>query len=152
MPMGENCMREIKTEINISAPPEKVWTILADLNQWKHWNPIINDTSGNLSVGSRLKIVMRGKGDKSGQTYHPVITELEAPIRFEWSAIMLAGFIFKNGKSIELERHSTGTRLIHKETFGGIMVPLMWRQMEKAVPPMLRSMNDALKGVVERSE
>ena len=151
--MKGNDVREIRTEIEISAPPAKVWSILTEIGRWKEWSPVIVDASGNASLGSKLSITMCGKDGKKGKagpTYEPVITVFEAPKNFQWRATMLAGFIFTNGKVLELEESASGTRLVHKETFSGMMVPMMWGQMENSVPQMLNSMNEALKIEAEK--
>lgn len=62
-------MREIKTEIQIAAPPAKVWDILTDIKNWKSWNPIINDANGESALNSGLTISMCGKNGKGGPTY-----------------------------------------------------------------------------------
>jgi len=63
---------------------------------------------------------------------------------------MLAGFIFTNYKVFELEETTSGTLLTHKEMFKGLLAPIFCGQMEKGVPPMLNSMNKALKDLVEK--
>ena len=144
-------MQEIKTEIEISAPPPKVWSIITNINNWKEWSPIINDSQGTVSVGSKLSITMMGKEKgKDGPKYNPTITELEEPNYFRWRAHMLAGFIFTNDKIFELEETNSGTRLTHKEMFSGLLAPIFCGQMEKGVPPMLNSMNKALKELAEK--
>ncbi len=62
---------------------------------------------------------------------------------------MVAGFIFTNDKIIELKETSTGTHMIHKETFKGLLAPIFYNQMEKGVPLMLNAMNQVLKEKVE---
>ena len=139
-------VQEIKTEIEISAPPSKVWGIITDVNKWQDWSPIINSSQGETSVGSTLSITMMGKEEgKDGPKYNPKIIELTEPNYFRWRAHMLAEFIFTNDKIFELEETNTGTRLIHTETFKGLLAPIFCGQMEKGVPPMLNSMNKALK-------
>ena len=34
--------QEISTEIEISAPPSKVWAIVSEIDGWQEWSPIIN--------------------------------------------------------------------------------------------------------------
>lgn len=144
-------MQEIKTEIEISAPPSKVWSIITGINNWQEWSPVINDSNGTASVGSKLSITMMGKEKgKNGPKYNPIITELEEPNYFRWRAHMLAGFIFTNDKIFELEESNSGTRLTHKEMFSGLLAPVFCGQMEKGVPPMLNSMNKALKDLAEK--
>ena len=145
-----NKLQEIKTEIEVSAPPSEVWSIITDINNWKTWSPIINDSQGTAAVGSTLTITMTGKEEgKDGPKYRPVITELDEPAYFRWRAHMLADFIFTNYKIIELEETASGTRVTHTESFKGLLAPIMCGQMEKGVPPMLNSMNKALKELAE---
>ena len=144
-------MQEIKTEIEISAPPSKEQSILTDINNWQEWSPIINASNGEASIGSKLSITIMGKEEgKDGPKYNPVIEELNEPHYFRWSAAMLAGFMFTNDKIFELVETESGTRLTHTETFKGLLAPIFCRQMEKGVPPMLNSMNKALKELAEK--
>lgn len=144
-------LHEIKTEIEISAPPAKVWDIISDINKWQEWSPIISASHGSTSVGSKLSITMIGKvKGRDGPKYNPIITDLKEPNYFRWRAHMLAGFIFTNDKTFELEDTKSGTRLTHTESFKGLLAPIFCGQMEKGVPPMLNSMNQALKELAEK--
>lgn len=145
-----NAMREIRTEIEIAAPPTKVWSILTDFDHWKEWNPMVNRASGLASLGSELSIAMRGDDGKDGPKYRPIVTVFEAPKSFRWRGKMMAEFVFTNDKVFELEETGSGTRLIHKELFSGMLVPLFWSKLNQGVPPMLISMNDALKRTAEK--
>lgn len=146
-------MQEIKTEIIIKATPEKVWSILTDIAKWKDWSPIIKDSAGTVAVGETVQITMCGKNhDSQGPRYSPKILELKPTQLFKWRATMLAGFLFTNDKVFQLEKTDTGTKLIHKELFSGLLVPIFCGQMEKGVPPMLHSMNEALKKLAETAE
>lgn len=144
-------MREIRSEIEIAAPLTKVWSILTDFDNWKEWNPIVDQAKGVASLGSKLSMTMRCGDGKEGNKYMPVVTNVEEPKSFRWRATMMAGFLFTNDKVFELEEIGSGTRLIHKELFSGMLVPLFWSKMNKAVMPMLNSMNEALKIKAEKS-
>ncbi len=145
-------MREISTEIEISAPATEVWRILMEFDRWEEWSPIINQASGEAFLGSKLSMTMIGKeAGKDGPKYNPVITILDKPTSFRWRAKMLAGFVMTNDKVFELEETASGTRVIHKELFSGMMVPMFWSSVEKEVPSMLNSMNEALKAKAEKN-
>jgi hypothetical protein len=146
-----NTMREIRTEIEIAASPTKVWSILTDFDSWEEWSPIINQASGVASLGSELSITMRGEDGKDGPKYMPIITNFEKPKFFRWRGKMMAEFVMTNDKVFELEETGSGTRLIHKELFSGMLVPLFWSKFNEHVPSMLNSMNDALKTKAEKS-
>jgi len=141
----------VQTEIEISASPEKVWAVLVDIGSWHEWSPIINDSSGDASLSSILSITMRGEKEyQDGPKYHPVITRLDAPKVFHWRAVMMNSIVMTNDKVIELEKTSAGTRLVHKELFKGMVVPLLSNKFDENVPHMLSAMNEALKARVEK--
>lgn len=141
-----NAMREISTEVEISAPVAEVWGILTEIDGWAEWSPIINQASGEAALGSTLSITMMSEEEgKDGPKYSPVVTIFDEPKLFRWRAKMMAGFVMTNDKVFELEETSNGTRLVHKELFSGMFVPLFWSSVEMNVPTMLNSMNEALK-------
>ncbi len=143
-------MYEISTEIEINASKDQIWNLLIDIEKWQEWNPIIKSASGKLEKGEKISLIMVGKDGKNGPAYSPIITDLEDHSKFRWRAKMLAGFIFTNDKVIELEEVGVNrTKLIHKELFKGIMFKMMCSQMDKGVPPMLNSMNKAIKDKLE---
>ena len=45
-----NKIQDIRTEIDISAPPAKIWDIIVNINEWQEWSPIIVASEG-VSVG-----------------------------------------------------------------------------------------------------
>ena len=142
-------MKELRTEIEIGAPIEKVWSVLIDFENWKEWNPIVNNVSGNAVKGSKLKIVMKGKDGTDSMKYDAVITDIEEPKSFRWRATMMAGFLFTNDKIFDLESTGSGTKLIHREEFTGLLLSLFWSKLEKGALPMLKTMNEALKSKAE---
>ena len=144
-------MRELQTEIEIAAPITKVWSILTDFDTWKEWNPIIKQSSGVATLGSKLSIAMRGQNGKDGPKYMPIVTTIDEPKFFRWRGKMLFEFLFTNDKVFELRETGSGTLLIHKELFSGMFVSLFWSKLNQGVPSMLKSMNDALKTKAEMS-
>ena len=101
-------------------------------------------------MGSKLSITMRGENEKDGPKYEPVITKLEIPTKFRWRAKMGAEFLFTNDKVIELVVTDSGTFMIHKEVFSGMLLPFFWGQLNKGAKPMMESMNLALQEYSER--
>lgn len=147
---GRN-MQTITTEIEISAPPSKVWNIITDINQWQEWSPVINASKGDASLGSTLSITMMSEEEgKDGPKYNPKIIKIDEPSYFHWRAHMMAGFLFTNDKIFELKETKSGTKLTHTETFKGLLTPLFRGKMRQGVPPILNSMNEALKTLAEK--
>ncbi len=49
-------MKEIYTQIQIDAPPERVWAHLVDCGRYERWNPFIRKIEGTLAPGSVLSV------------------------------------------------------------------------------------------------
>ena len=50
-------MRTISATVDISATPEQVWAVLADLPAYQEWNPFIRSASGQLTETFRGVLV-----------------------------------------------------------------------------------------------
>ena len=61
---------EIITRIEIAAPVERVWSILADFTQYPRWNPFIRSVSGIARRGERLRVSIQPKGRRA-MTFRP---------------------------------------------------------------------------------
>ena len=142
-------MRELRTEIQITAPINQVWQLLTNFDHWKDWNPTVTQASGRALVDTTLSITMRGPDGKDAMKYQAIVLEANPPINFRWRAKMMAGFLFTNDRVFELSEKNGGTLLINKEQFSGLMVFLFWGKMKLFVVPMLETMNVALKHKLE---
>lgn len=142
-------MRELRTEIHINAPIEKVWSTLTSFDQWKEWNPTVTQASGNSALGEKLSITICGEDCKEAGSYNPVVLESNPPRSFRWSATMMAPFIFKNDRVFELSEKDGGTQVVHKEEYSGIMVSLFWKKLSTFALKILETMNGALKKHLE---
>lgn len=65
-------MHEIKTEIEIAATPERVWSILIDFIAYPQWNPFIRSINGVIKTGERLTAFIQPTGSK-GMTFRPTV-------------------------------------------------------------------------------
>src|SRR2546426_2508439 len=55
-------MLELRTDIEIDAPVERVWEVLTDFDRFPDWNPFIRRIGGNAPIGSRLDVFLRAAG------------------------------------------------------------------------------------------
>lgn len=147
---SQNLM-EIESEIEISAPADKVWSVITNIEKWSDFNSAINASRGAASLGSAHSVTMRGENPgEDGPTYAPKIISFEDEKSYRWRAVMGAGIIFTNDKVFELQATDNGTLLKHKEVFNGMMLPLMKGFMQEGVPPILDEMNQAFKSEAEK--
>ena len=69
-------MKELRSEIEITASARRVWEILTDFAGFPQWNPFIRRARGNLVVGERLDILMQPSGAR-GMTFSPTVLNVE---------------------------------------------------------------------------
>ena len=142
-------MKELKTEINISAPKEKVWDILTDFERYPRWNPFIKSIKGTLKVRQRLEVQVQPP-DSGVFKFKPKVTSFKHQQEFSWLGSLLMYGIFDGRHIFEIEENSDGsTTLIHREEFSGILVPFMWKQLNTKTRDGFELMNEALKKLAE---
>jgi len=135
---------QLLTEIDIEASPEVVWGILTDLERYADWNPFIVSSSGNVKVGERLTNRLQPPGGKA-ITFRPTITVVESGHVFEWLGRLGFPGIFDGRHRFQLEATSNGTRLVHSEHLGGVLVPFMRKSLDTQTLQGFEAMNGALK-------
>lgn len=143
-------MKEIRTEINIDAPSEKVWKILTDFGAYPNWNPFIVSLTGNVKVGSIFKVVLHPP--ESGQmTFKPTCLSMEANKELTWLGKLLFPGIFDGKHIFTLQNMgSSKTKLVQREEFSGLLVPLLWKQLDKNTRKGFELMNQKLKEEAEK--
>src|SRR5688500_13125942 len=95
-------MRELHTEIRISAPPTVIWRILSDFETYPRWNPFIKTIAGELTVGARLEVVLQPPGGKP-MTFKPKLVHVEPGRGFTWLGRLGLPKIFDGEHSFRIE-------------------------------------------------
>ena len=134
----------LHTEIDIEAPPETVWEILTDLEQYGAWNPFVVSADGTVAVGERLTNRMQPPGGKV-MTIRPTVTVVEPDRCFEWLGRLGLPGVFDGRHRFDLEATSTGTHLTHTEHFNGLLVRSMKRFLDNGTLAGFAALNAALK-------
>ncbi len=141
-------MREIRTTIDIEAPPLDVWNVLMDFERYDEWNPFIRSIEGRPTVGEVLEVVLEADGKKPMHV-SPRVTDFEMPTRFAWLGSIGFKGIFDGRHHFELVAIDGGTRLVHYEAFSGALVPIVFPTMRTSTTRGFESMNRVLKERVE---
>lgn len=139
---------ELRTEIEIDAPPATVWAILTDLATYRDWNPFITSAAGTLAVGERLVNRLGPPGGKP-ITFEPTVTEVDAGRSLEWLGRLVLPGLFDGRHRFELVGDGGGTRLLQTERFTGVLVPLLRKSLDTRTRAGFEAMNAALKARAE---
>jgi hypothetical protein len=134
---------EIRTEIEIDAPPEQVWTHLVDLPAYGAWNPFITAAEGTPEVGRSLKLRMHPPGGRA-ITIRPKVTEVATGAALEWLGHLGLPGIFDGRHRFELSATGTGTRFVQREWFRGLLVRPLRRMLDGPTRQGFEAMNAAL--------
>ena len=142
-------MREITTEIEIHAPADRVWNILTDFSQFQQWNPFIRQAEGEVREGARLRVRIEPPGSR-GMTFKPLVTRVLPQRELRWLGRLLMPGLFDGEHIFEIETvKKDEVRFMQRERFSGILVPLLWRSLDKNTRQGFNEMNAAIKKKAE---
>jgi hypothetical protein len=143
-------MAGIDTSIEIDAPAETVWSVLADTAAYPEWNPFMLSVEGAWTVGSKLTVVMQPVGSKPS-TFHPTVEVAEPGRKLQWLGSVAVPGIFDGRHELIVEPvDATHSRFVQREAFKGIAVPLLRGTIEGAHKGF-EAMNAKLKERAEAS-
>jgi hypothetical protein len=142
-------VKQVRTEIEIDATPERVWHVLTDYAGWSEWNPLLYRAAGRLGVGERVEIAFQGSGSKEINAQCTVVN-LEPQRAWSWTYSIISPLLFRGEHSFAVELIDSGrTRFAHHEVFKGLLVPLVLNEAE--TKRGFQAMDRALKAQVERA-
>ena len=144
-------MKELRSEIEIGAPPERVWRVLTDFAAYPEWNPFIRRVSGRPEVDERLVVRMRPSGTR-GMTFRPTVMKVEPSRELRWLGHLLVPGIFDGEHIFEIEElERDRVRFVQREVFKGLLVPLLARSLDRDTQRGFEEMNRALRERIEVS-
>ena len=147
--------RNIKHVTNINAPIEVVWKALVDIDAWE-WNKWTRLEAKEASEGTRGKLRASYEGDGEWETFDFTFGEVDSVAHIlNWKgSVGPFGCLFTGNHVMRLENivdddGSGLTRLIHTETFGGLLPALGMGLPYKILDRNYLLMNESLKKFVE---
>lgn len=108
--------------VEVRAGRRRVWGVLADLEAWPTWNPVMRDVvlDGELEVGSRF----RWAG--APVTIRRSLTEVDAPRRLAWDGRTLG---VRDTCRWSIAVTPTGTRVSAERRLDGLVARLLGRRL-----------------------
>lgn len=139
----------LRTEIEIAAPPERVWGVLTDFDAFPRWNPFIRSIDGVLAERARLSVRIQPPGGRA-MTFRPTVLRVEPERYLSWRGRTLIPGLFDGEHFFELAPSVSGhVRFVHGEVFRGLLVPLLARTLRTTTRQGFERMNLALKARAE---
>jgi hypothetical protein len=143
--------REIATEIEIDAPPGRVWSVLTDFSSYPEWNTFLRWVEGRIAEGERIRFCFelpRGFRFKVNATILNVTPERA----LRWAGVFFTARLFHAEHYFELTPSpGARTRFSHGEIFIGLLLPLAWIILGTSGRRVYEDMNLELKRRVESS-
>jgi hypothetical protein len=138
--------KEISTEIEINAPPSRVWQILTDFKNYQTWNPFIKKISGIPARNEKLEVHMPDpRGGTMVFTPDVLVAERERELRWLGRS---EGDVFNGEHRFLIEPIENDNNKVHftqSEKFTGSMVASLEGWLDTAVKQNFEDMNRALK-------
>jgi hypothetical protein len=142
--------KQLTSQIDIDATPERVWQVLSDFGSYPQWNPFITSAEGEAQPNSRVVMRMQPVGAR-GVTLRPTVVEATPGHRLRWQGRFGIPGIFGAEHCFTITpRDEGGVRLTQDERFKGVLVPLMARSLDRHTQPAFEAMNTALKHRAEQ--
>src|SRR5262249_50798696 len=143
-------VRELRHEIEIDAPPERVWAVLTDFAAYPEWNPFIRQISGEQRVGARLEVRIEPPGARA-TTFKPTGRAIAANRELRWLGRLLVPGIVDGEHSLRIEPLDGGrSRFVQSERFSGVLVGFLKGTLAKTEAGF-EQMNAELKARAEAS-
>jgi hypothetical protein len=142
-------VRELRREIEIEAPPDRVWAVVTDFAAYPDWNPFIRRISGEVREGARLEVRIEPPGGRA-MTFKPTVRAAEPNRELRWLGRLLVPGLVDGEHSLRIEPlEDARCRFVQSERFTGILIPFAGGTLAKTESGF-EQMNAALKARVER--
>src|SRR5947199_9092659 len=107
-------MLELRTEIEIDAPAERVWEVLTDFDKFPDWNPFIRQIHGDLEAGARLDVLLGATGTRP-MRFRPTVKAVVPHRELRWLGRLALPWLFDGEHIFQIEpRGSTRARFIQR--------------------------------------
>jgi hypothetical protein len=141
---------EIRKDVEINVPPDKVWKTIIDFKKYSQWNSQLQYLGGEVKLQSKLRLKLSAKGADPYE-FKPYVSYWEENKRFAWLAQTGLPYIFDGEHFFELQDIGNGkTLVVNREEYRGVLSQIMKNlPMMKSAPEGFELMNAELKQYCE---
>jgi hypothetical protein len=143
---------ELKSFVDIDAPPERVWHVLTDLPSYPEWNPFVRAAEGAMVEGAQLSLTVQPEHPLLRTPWQPTVLEMTPGRRLRLHGRMdrlgLPGLLAAD-VTLTVDDRDRGVRVWQQQRFQGLLVPLVSAFLNSSRLPLFSAMGEALK---ERAE
>lgn len=132
----------VKNEIELHAPPWRVWKVLTNLDGYDRWHPFIK-TGGEPTLGAEVDYIFRHRAFQDHFTAAATIIRCEETNRFGWR-IGLGSFLSFD-ETFDIEANEQGSTLRHSITGNGLLAFLPTRLVAKRLHDLIFRTDQALE-------
>src|SRR5438128_10626820 len=124
-------MLELRTEIEIDAPAERVWAVLLDFERFSDWNPFIRSIRGQALVGSRLDVLLGASGTRP-MRFRPTVKAVVPNRELRWLGRVGLPRLFDGEHIFQIEALGPmRSRFVAPERFRGLFAPVVARSLNR---------------------
>ena len=136
---------QLQAEIDITATPERVWSILTNFSAYPEWNTFIRFVHGVPQQGARLEVRIQPSGTR-GMTFRPTVLTAIPNQELRWLGRFLVPGLFDGEHRFAIQPIADGKiRFRQSELFSGILVPMFKGSLNKNTKRGFEEMNQELK-------
>lgn len=141
-------MKELRTEIEIQAPSEKVWQVLTELDKYPEWNPFICHAVGKAETGKTVDIDFQSDG--KGLKLRCTVARFQSNRELSWKYHVTHPLLFRGEHIFTIEPLGENRiRFIDREEFDGLLVFTQAKDIDTNTKNGFEAMDKALKARAE---
>jgi hypothetical protein len=137
-------MMSFEANADISASPDRIWTILVDGAKYPEWDSGVLSVDGRVAPGETIKVVSAAN---PGRTFPVKVTTFEPNTAMTWSGGLPLG-LFKGVRTFTLTSAGDTTRFHMREAYSGPLSAMMSR----SIPDLGPSFAQFAAGLKRRAE
>lgn len=137
-------MNQVKTEVILQAPVDRVWALVADLSLYPQWNLLVEKATGAFEPGGRLDLSVRLPGI---DPFHVAVRvlRLETEALFSWRGAMWSDALLAWTYCLRLEGGAAGqVKVVQTSEFTGALAPLFSFALNRSFAAGMSDLNQAL--------